>query len=415
MIKGMTHRLTHLLRLDGYFGVMAWVLAALLFINRLSSMVKLFMALYLRQELGLAIETVGWLLSAYGAGLLIGSMLGGLLSDHVRTARLTAALFFVSMWVLILLGLVTQVPLLAGLLLLSGAVDGAIRTLHQRLIMEYCEVAQRSRAQALSRVARNLGMAVAGVAGGVLAQTDFRWVFFASAAMTLLALLWFVRTTWRRPVLVPDEKPDTGSGSRVPYRDKPFLWLLATTLLLGMAFDTVYSTLGNYLRDYYRLSTEAIGWQFALNAVLVVSLQIPLTHWGERWGTRRQLVAGSLLLACGLGMLPLGSGLFYACLSTVVWTLGEALFIPPLNARVMQHAQRGKSGQYFGVFFMSWSASALLSPMLGGQLYGHFGGHSVWLVSAALALLSIPMIYQATRPRAPDKLEGQPRRTVSLS
>ena len=87
MIKGMTHRLTHLLRLDGYFGVMAWVLAALLFINRLSSMVKLFMALYLRQELGLAIETVGWLLSAYGAGLLIGSMLGGLLSDHVRTAR----------------------------------------------------------------------------------------------------------------------------------------------------------------------------------------------------------------------------------------------------------------------------------------------------------------------------------------
>jgi predicted MFS family arabinose efflux permease len=415
MIKGMTHRLTHLLRLDGYFGVMAWVLAALLFINRLSSMVKLFMALYLRQELGLAIETVGWLLSAYGAGLLVGSMLGGLLSDHVRTARLTAALFFVSMWVLILLGLVTQVPLLAGLLLLSGAVDGAIRTLHQRLIMEYCEIAQRSRAQALSRVARNLGMAVAGVAGGVLAQTDFRWVFFASAAMTLLALLWFVRTTWRRPVLVPDEKPDTGSGSRVPYRDKPFLWLLATTLLLGMAFDTVYSTLGNYLRDYYRLSTEAIGWQFALNAVLVVSLQIPLTHWGERWGTRRQLVAGSLLLACGLGMLPLGSGLFYACLSTVVWTLGEALFIPPLNARVMQHAQRGKSGQYFGVFFMSWSASALLSPMLGGQLYGHFGGHSVWLVSAALALLSIPMIYQATRPRAPDKLEGQPRRTVSLS
>ncbi|MGZ9736948.1 MFS transporter [Pseudomonas sp. GNP012] len=411
----MTHRLTHLLRLDGYFGVMAWVLAALLFINRLSSMVKLFMALYLRQELGLAIETVGWLLSAYGAGLLIGSMLGGLLSDHVRTARLTAALFFVSMWVLILLGLVTQVPLLAGLLLLSGAVDGAIRTLHQRLIMEYCEVAQRSRAQALSRVARNLGMAAAGVAGGVLAQTDFRWVFFSSAAMTLLALLWFVRTTWRRPVLVPDEKPDTGSGSWVPYRDKPFLWLLATTVLLGMAFDTVYSTLGNYLRDYYRLSTEAIGWQFALNAVLVVSLQIPLTHWGERWGTRRQLVAGSLLLACGLGMLPLGSGLFYACLSTVVWTLGEALFMPPLNALVMQHAQRGKSGQYFGVFFMSWSASALLSPMLSGQLYGHFGGHSVWLVSAALALLSIPMIYQATRPRAPDKLEGQPRGTVSLS
>jgi predicted MFS family arabinose efflux permease len=394
----MTSRLTHLLRLNGYFGAMAWVLAALLFINRLSSMVKLFMALYLRHELGLAIETVGWLLSAYGAGLLVGSMLGGWLSDHVRTARLTAALFFISVWVLMLLGLVTQVPLLAALLLLSGTIDGAIRTLHQRLIMEYCEVAQRSRAQALSRVARNLGMAAAGVAGGVLAQTDFRWVFFGSAAMTLLALLWFVRTTWQRPVLINDEKSTDDSGSGVPYRDKPFLWLLAATAVLGIAFDTVYSTLGNYLRDYYQLSTEAIGWQFGLNALLVIALQIPLSHWGERWGMRRQMLLGSVLLACGLGMLPFGSGLFYVCLSTLIWTLGEALFMPPLNVLAMQFAQSGKSGQYFGLFFMSWSASALLSPVLSGQLYGQFGGHSVWLASTVLVLMSIPLTWQATRP-----------------
>ncbi|MFJ2713656.1 MFS transporter [Pseudomonas sp. NPDC087346] len=393
----MLSRLTHLLRYDGYFSPMAWVLAALLFINRLSSMVKLFMALYLRQELGLAIETVGWLLSAYGAGLLIGSMAGGLLSDHVPTARLTAALFFLSVWTLIALGLVTQVPLLAGLLLFSGTLDGAIRTLHQRLIMEYCQPAQRARAQSLSRVARNLGMAVAGVAGGVLAQTDFRWVFFVSAAMTALALLWFVRSTWHRPVLIADPVPENAAGPGVPYRDKPFLWLLAAAVLLGIAFDTVYSTLGNYLREYYHLSTEAIGWQFGLNALLVVLLQIPLSHWGERWGLRRQLIAGSVLLACGLGMLPFGSGLFYACLSTVIWTLGEAFFMPPMNVLVMQHAQAGKSGQYFGLFFMSWSASALLSPVLGGQLYGHFGGHSVWLVSAALALLAIPLMYRATR------------------
>jgi predicted MFS family arabinose efflux permease len=374
---------------------MAWVLAALLFINRLSAMVKLFMALYLRQELGLAIETVGWLLSAYGAGLLVGSMLGGWLSDHVRTARLTAALFFVSVWVLMLLGLVTQVPWLAGLLLLSGVIDGAIRTLHQRLIMEYCEVAQRSRAQALSRVARNLGMAAAGVAGGVLAQADFRWVFFVSAAMTMLALLWFVRTTWRRPVLVVED--ESIDGSSVPLRDKPFLWLLAATAVLGIAFDTVYSTLGNYLRDYYHLSTEAIGWQFGLNALLVIALQIPLSHSVERWGSRWQMIVGSVLLACGLGMLPFGSGLAFVCLSTLIWTLGEALFMPPLNVLAMQFAQSGKSGQYFGLFFMSWSASALLSPVLSGQLYGQFGGHSVWLMSALLVLLSIPLTWQATR------------------
>lgn len=395
----MKGRLAHLIRLGNYFSPMAWALAGLLFINRLSAMVKLFMALYLRQELGFSIETVGWLLSGYGVGLLVGSMVGGLLSDHLSTTRLTATLFFISAWVLVSLGLVTELPFLAGLLLLSGSLDGAIRTLHQRLIMEYCPPAQCSRAQALSRVARNMGMAVAGVMGGVLAQVDFRWVFFVSAAMTLLALLWFIRATSHQAVLIPQESPDAASGACVPYLDKPFMWLLAASVLLGVAFDTVYSMLGNYLLDYYRLSTEAIGWQFGLNAVLVVSLQIPLSHWSEQWGARRQLVAGSVLLACGLGMLPLGSGFLYVCLSTVIWSLGEALFMPPLNVLVMQHAQEGKSGHYFGFFFMCWSASALLSPILGGQLYGHYGGHSVWLASAVLALLSIPLIYQATRWR----------------
>ena len=169
--------------------------------------------------------------------------------------------------------------------------------------------------------------------------------------------------------------------------------------MLGIAFDTVYSTLGNYLRDYYHLSTEAIGWQFGLNALLVIALQIPLSHWGERWGMRRQMLLGSVLLACGLGMLPFGSGLFYVCLSTLIWTLGEAFFMPPLNVLAMRFAQGGKSGQYFGLFFMSWSASALLSPVLSGQLYGHFGGHSVWLASALMVLISMPLTWQATRSR----------------
>lgn len=393
----MADRLMHLIRFDGYFCFMAWVLAALIFISRLSSMVKLFMALYLRQTLELPIETVGWLLSGYGAGLLIGSMGGGLLSDHFSTVRITAASFFFSAWILVSLGVVTDVFLLAGLLFISGTVDGAIRTLHQRLIMEYCQVVQRLRAQSLSRVASNLGMAVAGVVGGVLAQADFRWVFFVSAAMTLLALVWFARATLHRDVLLVEENTEPTSISCPPYRDKPYLWLLAASALLGLAFEPVYSMLGNYVLDYYRLGTEVIGWLFALNAVMVVALQIPVSHWSEQWNPRWRLLAGSMLLACGLGMLPFGAGVLYLYMSTAIWTLGEILFLPTLSVMVMQHAQAGNSGQYFGLFSTCWSASVLVSPTLGGQLYGHFGGHSVWLWSVILAICSMPLVCRATR------------------
>jgi len=81
----------------------------------------------------------------------------------------------------------------------------------------------------------------------------------------------------------------------------------------------------------------------------------------------------------------------------------------------MQHAQSGKSGQYFGLFFMAWSASALLSPVLSGQLYGQFGGHSVWVASAVLALLSVPLVCLATRWRVSASQPVQTRKAASLS
>ncbi|NWA65659.1 MFS transporter [Pseudomonas reactans] len=379
-----------------YFSPVAWVLASIIFINRVSAMVKLFMALYLRQVLDLPIEWVGWMLSGYGAGLLLGSLAGGILSDFFPTARLTVLLLSACSIALASLGVVIDVYLLAGLLVLGGIFDGAVRTLHQRLIMEYCEVSDRQRTQALNRVAANLGMAVAGLMGGMLAQIDFRWLFFISAIFMVVGLVWFARTILHRAVRVYASTP-SNNGQQSPRNKQDFRWLMVATIFLGLAFEPVYSMLGNYLADYYQFGTNVIGWQFALNALLIVVLQVPISHWTEHWGARQQILTGCLLLACGLGMLPFGSGLFFVSLSTILWTLGEILFLPALNILVMQFAQSGKSGQYFGIFSMCWSGSALVSPTLGGQIYGMFGGHGIWMITSLLALFSIPFVYLAVR------------------
>lgn len=379
-----------------YFSPVAWVLASIIFINRLSAMVKLFMALYLRQVLDLPIEWVGWMLSGYGAGLLLGALAGGILSDFFPTARLTVLLLSACSIALASLGFVIDVYLLAGLLVMGGIFDGAVRTLHQRLIMEYCEVSDRQRTQALNRVAANLGMAVAGLMGGMLAQIDFRWLFFISAIFMVVGLVWFARTILHRAVQVY-ASTSSSNGQQSPYEKREFRWLLVATIFLGLAFEPVYSMLGNYLADYYQFGTNVIGWQFALNALLIVALQVPISHWTEHWGVRQQILTGCVLLACGFGMLPFGSGLFFVSLSTILWTLGEILFLPALNILVMQFAQSGKSGQYFGIFSMCWSGSALVSPTLGGQIYGMFGGHSIWVITSLLALFSIPFVYLAVR------------------
>ncbi|MDW5417182.1 MFS transporter [Iodobacter sp. CM08] len=250
-------------RLSG-LPVMAWGLAGAMFVNRLGVMVKLFMALYLRESLGFSIDTIGWLLACSGAGLLLGSYAIGVLSDHFSTGKLAVRVMLASGVALLCLTLIHSVWLLALVLFLGGVFDGGARPLYQRLVMENCAVEERPRAQALNRVAVNLAVAIAGVLGGVLAHWDYRLVFVASAMMSFSAaawLLWALRHWGSLPLpSVGGAEAAQDTAQQSPYADGPFMAFLLAGMMLGLAYETVNSMLGNYLLDFYHMGAGALGW-----------------------------------------------------------------------------------------------------------------------------------------------------------
>ncbi|MGB5460907.1 MAG: MFS transporter, partial [Eudoraea sp.] len=58
-----------------------WWLSLITLINRAGTMVIPFLSLYLTQDLGFTLENVGIIMSCFGLGSLIGSWLGGKLTD----------------------------------------------------------------------------------------------------------------------------------------------------------------------------------------------------------------------------------------------------------------------------------------------------------------------------------------------
>ncbi|SNQ42949.1 Major facilitator superfamily MFS_1 (fragment) [Cellulophaga lytica] len=58
-----------------------WWLSLITLINRAGTMVIPFLSLYLKNDVGLTFENVGVVMSCFGAGSLIGSWLGGTLTD----------------------------------------------------------------------------------------------------------------------------------------------------------------------------------------------------------------------------------------------------------------------------------------------------------------------------------------------
>tara|TARA_R110002167_G_scaffold39214_5_gene121249 strand:+ start:1110 stop:1388 length:279 start_codon:yes stop_codon:yes gene_type:complete len=60
-----------------------WWLALITLVNRAGTMVVPFLSLYLTQDLGLTLENVGSIMTSFGLGSLLGTWLGGKLTDSI--------------------------------------------------------------------------------------------------------------------------------------------------------------------------------------------------------------------------------------------------------------------------------------------------------------------------------------------
>jgi len=65
-----------------------WILTLITFINRAGTMVLPFLSKYLKEDLGFTYTQVGWVMVSFGLGSLIGSWLGGKLSDKIGFYRI---------------------------------------------------------------------------------------------------------------------------------------------------------------------------------------------------------------------------------------------------------------------------------------------------------------------------------------
>jgi MFS family permease len=163
--------------------------------------------------------------------------------------------------------------------------------------------------------------------------------------------------------------------------------ILILTVGLSTVFSQLFGTFPLYLKSIYGLTERLIGPLFAVNTVLIVIFQMPLTHAVERFKRGRVAAAGALFLGAGLSLLPLSRGLLYAAATVAVWTVGEMLMMPTLVTMISLRAPDGAQGQYQGAFGVAFGVGSVLGPALGTRLYEAFGGSVLWPAAGGLCLV----------------------------
>ena len=167
--------------------------------------------------------------------------------------------------------------------------------------------------------------------------------------------------------------------------------MLMVVFVLAMSFFQVFSTVPLVLVAAHGFNEAGVGGPLALNALLIVLLEMPLLRCVEHLRPLRVAGVGALLVCGGLALLGLHGRGATALVAVLMWTLGEMLALPMTHAAVAERAPLGASGRYMGAYALAFSTAFVAGPMLGSLVYQSRG---TGVLFGGLALLG-PLLLAA--------------------
>ncbi|MCU0450440.1 MAG: MFS transporter [Bernardetiaceae bacterium] len=373
----------------------AWLLAGVMLVNRCGTMVVPFLALYLTKARGFGMEQAGDMLSFFGLGAILGSYLGGQLTDRF-------GYFKVQFWSLLLGGGLFFVLMLAQTyaqvavcVLVLSTVGEAFRPANSASVAHYNPPQNLPRAYALNRLASNLGFSVGPALGGFLASHSYDWLFVADGLTSIAAaglIWWFFRPegggnrAHQTAASAPTQAPAPG---RSPYTDGYYLAFMGLVLMFATGFFQLFSTLPLYYKEVYRLSEDQIGWLMTLNGVVVVLVEMVVVYrFGQRPGLLRLISWGTLLSGLAYAMLNWLFHWSWLVLGMVVLSLGEIFAMPFMASVAVSRATQANRGRYMALYNMAYSAAHVLAPALGTRIAAAWGFPTLWYGVGAAGLLT---------------------------
>jgi MFS family permease len=366
-----------------------WWLWTSTLVNRLGAFVATYTALYLTLERGYSASYAGLVAALHGLGGVVSSLGAGVMADRLgRRPTLLLAQTSTAASVA-LLGFMEHPVAIAAVAGLVGMTSNASRPAVQAMMADIVRPEDRVRAFSLNYWAINLGFAISSAGAGFVAEYSYLAGFLGEAALTLVcAVVVFVKLPESRPertATADRSEPEVSLGTVL--RDGRYMGVVGLSFLLALIFmqSSVALPVAMGMDGW---SPSDYGFVIALNGVLIVALQIPVTRLIEHRDPRRLLVVSALLAGYGFGLTAFAGSLGVYALTVVVWTLAEIVNSPTQMGLVVRLSPVHGRGRYQGVHTLSWSAAALLAPLMAGYVIDHFGAEWLWASCAVIGTVA---------------------------
>ncbi len=378
------------------------------FISILGFSFALPFAPYYIQELGVTdpVELRIWVslfAAATPLALAIFSPLWGAASDKYGHRLMMLRANFSAVAVLVLMGSVRSVEALIALRLLQGALTGTF-TASQIMVAAHAPEARSGRALGSLSAAVFSGAMCGASLGGLFSSIfGFRTVFFIAAALLLISAVLILLGTKdipieKTPPPIQGEVPVPQSTSRAAFMGAlPILILIAGVSYVRQFDMAMMPLLVQEIHGQLEGVSIRTGALFAVSGIAGLLSSVYLGRLADRIHPSK--IGCFSAFGAALTMIPQG-------LATAIWVMFPARFAMMFCAGGLEATSQiwlskmtpqKHKGMIFGWASTARSLGWVLAPLTSGAIAAGYGIRPVYYVSAALFLLTVPLILVTIR------------------
>ncbi|RPJ26682.1 MAG: MFS transporter [Chloroflexi bacterium] len=397
-----------------------WVVVGVSFIDRIGGTLLFpFFALYITQKFNVGMTEAGVLLGMSSLFGLIGSTLGGALTDKFGRKQLILFGLVFSAVSTLAFGLVTEINVLYPLMVFVGLLSSVAHPAHDAMIADILPEKQRQEGFGILRVVGNLSWIIGPTIGGFIADINFFYLFVIDAVVSCVVAAIIFRA-------IPETKPEphaqaesesllqTVIGYRVVLRDLAFMAFMVAGMLMLIVYQQMYGSLSVYLRDNHNIDPSGYGFLMTTSAITVVIFQFWVSRIIKYRPPFLMMAIGTVFYMIGFALFGVVTTYVLFALNIVIITIGEMIVVPMSQAIAANFAPETMRGRYMAIFGLSWALPATIGPGAAGYILDNYNPNLLWYLGGVLCGLSVLAYYVlhlrlgARQQFAPEQEESAP-------
>ena len=371
-----------------------WIVVGVRFVDGIGGTLLFpFFALYITQKFGVGMTEAGILLGMSSLSGLVGSMVGGALTDKFGRKQLILFGLIFSALSTLTIGFVTTISMMYPLSIFIGLLSSIAHPAHEAMIADILPENKRQEGFGILRVVGNFAWIIGPTIGGFVANINFFYLFVIDSVMSCIVAAIIFRA-------IPETKPEpkaheqsesflqTLAGYRHVLRDSAFMAFMLAGILMLIVYQQMYGTLSVYLRDVHHINPQGYGLLMTASAITVVLFQF----WVSRLTRKRPpfliMALGTLFYMLGFTLFGVFTAYLLFVVNIVIITIGEMLVVPTSQALAAGFAPEDKRGRYMAIFGLSWAIPSTIGPGAAGYIIDNFNPNLVWYIGGILCAVS---------------------------